>query len=239
MTALEDVRAYRRVNEKVSTGAVRQVRRLVAATASLALLDRRDTLLVNVPKIVDSAASTMGDFAASWASELFAAKGIKFTPAGTPLPNPNALEASIRWAVGPMFGDAPGTVAGNLSGMVERMIADAGRQAVADDWGGMRTDWHRRSGSRRAAYQRFPTPGCCDWCAMLASRGAVYWTEAAGEAGGHDRCYCVIAPVFTSDDWANDIASRYDARYRGEVSREDDAAIPEDAISQAVRDTRS
>jgi len=49
----------------------------------------------------------------------------------------------------------------------------------------------------------------------------------------------VIAPVFTSDDWANDIASRYDARYRGEVSREDDAAIPEDAISQAVRDTRS
>jgi len=97
--------------------------------------------------------------------------------------------------------------------MVERFVLDTGRQSVADERG-------------RAMFQRIPQPGCCDWCAMLASRGAVYHSEATGEAGSHDRDLCVIAPVFRSDRWAQDVAARFMDRYTGKVSRDEDAALP-------------
>lgn len=213
MTSLADVLAYRRVAQRVSEVSVRDLRRLVTDTEDLDPFDRRDILLAGVPRIVDAGATVMGDFAATWAEDLFAEAGLSFVAAGLALPNPAAVEGSIRWAVGPLFGEGTGTVADNLSGMVERFVLDAGRQGVADERG-------------RATYQRIPSPGCCDWCAMLASRGAVYHDEATGDAGSHDRDECVIVPVFRSDRWAGAIASRFEDRYAGKVSREDDAAIP-------------
>lgn len=213
MTALADVIAYRRVAQRVSTASVRNLQRLVAATEDMRPLQRRDVLLEAVPRVVDAGATVMGDFAATWAEDLFAAAGVRFVARGLTLPDPAAVEGSIRWAVGPMFGEGTGTVRDNLAGMVERFVLDAGREAVADERG-------------RVLYQRIPSPGCCDWCAMLASRGAVYHSEATGEAGSHDRDACVIAPVFQTDRWARSVADRFMDRYTGRVSREDDAALP-------------
>ena len=213
MTALADVLAYRRVAQRVTAASTRHLRRLVADTADLDPFDRRDILLASVPAIVDAGATVMGDFAATWAEDLFASAGRRFTPAGLVLPAPAAVEGSIRWAVGPMFGEGTGTVRDNLTGMLERFVLDAGRSAVAAEGG-------------RARYQRVPQPGCCDWCAMLASRGAVYHDEATGDAGSHDRDECVVVPVFPSDRWVGQVADRFMDRYTGRVSREDDAALP-------------
>lgn len=213
MTTLADVTAYRSVATKVTAASVRDLHRLVAETDDLDPFDRRDILLASVPRIVDAGATVIGDFAATWAADLFAEAGRRFVPAGLILPDPAAVEGSIRWAVGPAFGEGTGTVRDNLTGMLERFVLDAGRSAVADERG-------------RAAFQRFPSPGCCDYCAMLASRGAVYHDEATGDAGSHDRDQCVVAPVFTTDSWTQAIASRFEDRYTGKVSREEDAAIP-------------
>lgn len=45
------------------------------------------------------------------------------------------------------------------------------------------------------------SPGACSWCAMLASRGAVYSKATVG-FGGHGKaghCRCTAVPVFTTD----------------------------------------
>lgn len=54
------------------------------------------------------------------------------------------------------------------------------------------------------AYVRVPTSGCaCAFCMMMASRGAVYWSEE--RAGGtpsskyHDHCRCTVVRVSTSE----------------------------------------
>lgn len=50
---------------------------------------------------------------------------------------------------------------------------------------------------RKVRFARVPNgPDSCDWCNMLASRGAVYTSaEAAGELNHfHNNCHCVIVP---------------------------------------------
>lgn len=213
MTSLADVLAYRRVARRVTAASVRQVRDVLAVTNRLAPLEQRNALLVAVPRIVDGGASVMGDFAATWAEDLFSAAGQRFTPAGVALPAEAAVVASVKWAVAPMFGLGAGTVRDNLVGVVSRYVLDAGRAAVADSRG-------------RVRYQRIASPGCCDWCAMLASQGSVYYDEATGDAGSHDNDQCVVAPIFSGDRWAQSVADRFMDRYTGQVSREEDAALP-------------
>lgn len=44
-------------------------------------------------------------------------------------------------------------------------------------------------------YARIPTNDQpCDWCVMLASRGFVYHSADAAEAGGHVHCMCICVP---------------------------------------------
>lgn len=46
-------------------------------------------------------------------------------------------------------------------------------------------------------WQRIAHVGCCGWCAVLASRGAEYLSEASAEAANlHEHCKCTAVPVF-------------------------------------------
>ena len=65
---------------------------------------------------------------------------------------------------------------------------------------------------------RIARPGACWWCAMLASRGAVYRSAATagrrvnkrfvgdGMFKFHNHCQCVARPIFAADDPAVRIA---------------------------------
>lgn len=71
------------------------------------------------------------------------------------------------------------------SGAATRLVLDAGRDtiratAVADP--------------RTAGWQRV-TSGGCDFCTMLAGRGAVY-SEATADFASHDHCACSAEPVY-------------------------------------------
>lgn len=69
-----------------------------------------------------------------------------------------------------------------LMGIVQRLVVQPARQTVEQaiiDAG--------------TGYARIPEPGACDFCLMLASRGAVYSRETvtAGMDKWHDGCRCV------------------------------------------------
>lgn len=126
------------------------------------------------------------------------------------------ITGSANWAVQPLFPsieplfetDADGVdiVVGErevppdpvaaldrLNGATQRLVQDQGRQTMVEN---VERD------PARPRFARMPIGKTCQWCLMLASRGAVYATsESAGELNSwHDECDCQIIPSFTPDD---------------------------------------
>lgn len=95
--------------------------------------------------------------------------------------------ATVKRAVsnGASVTDASATAFSRSAGSASRLVLDAGRQtimgtAVADP---SCKGWQR------------VTSGGCEWCQMLAGRGAVYREETA-HFPSHDACKCGAEPVF-------------------------------------------
>jgi hypothetical protein len=71
------------------------------------------------------------------------------------------------------------------SGAATRLVLDAGRDTIRQT---------TVADPRTAGWQRV-TSGGCDFCAMLAGRGAVY-SEATADFASHDHCACSAEPVY-------------------------------------------
>lgn len=111
---------------------------------------------------------------------------VSLRPAGTP---PLAqVGSTVDWAVGPLWGAEPDVAAAEkqLDAAVQRLVLDVGRDTVT---GAVRQD--------RAAkgWARVPEPGACSFCALLATRGAVYKSDTV-TFRSHDHCRCHAEPVF-------------------------------------------
>jgi hypothetical protein len=52
-----------------------------------------------------------------------------------------------------------------------------------------------KADSRRAGWERLTSGNACDFCELLADRGAVY-SEDAADFEAHDHCSCSAVPVF-------------------------------------------
>lgn len=84
------------------------------------------------------------------------------------------VRSSFRWAVSRAIVRDPMTVARVLAGPLGRLVRQRGRETVWDNT--------VAAGTR---YARLPGPRACDFCLMLASRGAVYTRETALTVGRH------------------------------------------------------
>lgn len=84
-----------------------------------------------------------------------------------------------------------------------RHVADGGRETIKDI--------AKNQDKQALGYVRITRPGCCYFCAMLASRGPVYdegsfgesneWFDGDGPAKVHDSCNCSLALVYTDEAW--------------------------------------
>lgn len=74
-----------------------------------------------------------------------------------------------------------------ISGGMQRRIADAGRETIAnaafDD-------------PQALGWQRVARAGACPFCLMLAGRGSVYTSRDTADFGAHDSCSCMATPAF-------------------------------------------
>lgn len=122
-----------------------------------------------------------------------------FTPQPTQLPHAETVEAYVRKALESVQSDptALDVARKNATGMLEKLVADTGRQQTVDN---------ALADRQATGWAREAQPDACWFCAMLATRGAVYHSaEAAGlthDADGlpansyHAHCHCQVVPVF-------------------------------------------
>ena len=101
------------------------------------------------------------------------------------------IDAMIRWAVGPLWSSEPDPALAltNLDGGVTRLALAPGRDTIVES---------TKADPANPRYARTPDAGACEFCLMLAGRGAVYAEDTAG-FDAHDRCKCGAVPIFDGD----------------------------------------
>jgi hypothetical protein len=67
-------------------------------------------------------------------------------------------------------------------------VLDLGRDSIIDSV---------HKDTQAEAWARVTEPKPCAFCALLATRGAVYKSEKSAEFEAHDHCRCHAQPVFT------------------------------------------
>lgn len=223
MVALATIEAHGQILDGVLSMAVQDLAAVYGSLTDSSPTVVRDVLLEAVPDIVDPYAQATADLGATFYEQVREEAGVSrpFTAETVALPDRERYSSLVRWAVTPLFEQAAAVSALMLlSGGVQRALMDMSRDTVA---GNAALD------PVPVAYQRVPAPGCCAFCGMLASRGAVYSEASArgvvgrgmpvpkvrrsgGQARGirprgaqavgekyHDFCRCKGVPVFPGD----------------------------------------
>jgi hypothetical protein len=173
-----DVEAYQSVIDGLSSVAFSQVKSLLQSLDTPNPIVFRDSLLETYPELLRPFASSASEVAAEWYSTLRVNAGAEgvFTPDVAPDLPVEQLEAGVRHSLTPVF--RPQEFIGSdvltlLAGFTQKMIANQGRTTITNA---------ALADPVLVGYQRIPRAGCCAFCGLLASRGAVYRSEAS--AGG-------------------------------------------------------
>lgn len=164
-----------------------------------------DILTEYTPALIDR----YGDLAATFAADFYDSARLEARLGGTYRASPaapiaeEAVETLVRWSAVPIgVGDWDEALRRLLAGG-ERHVRNADRDTIHD---AVRND------PRPVGYARRPQADACAFCLMLASRGAVYSSEAAAtqasrtrgtRAAGesyHDNCKCEPVPIFAPAD---------------------------------------
>ncbi|GAA4923410.1 hypothetical protein [Nesterenkonia rhizosphaerae] len=131
----------------------------------------RDELLLAVPETVRAFGPQISDVAAIEYQDLRSAAGIRSRHRAllAPPPPPSRTESLVRWSVGALFTPTSDRqqMWTNLAGGLIRILLDQQRQTMIDNAVDDIIDGP-------IGTQRLPRPGCCAFCAMLASRSAAF-----------------------------------------------------------------
>ncbi|MFE2912827.1 VG15 protein [Kitasatospora indigofera] len=118
---------------------------------------------------------------------------------------PQALQSALDRTLRPKLASLadgqrlPAPVLGEAVAVIERHVAAAGRDAIADQ---------ARHDRQALGYARIATgESTCAFCLMLVSRGPVYKDASSAllrdgtSEPYHDRCDCLAVPVFREESW--------------------------------------
>lgn len=106
-------------------------------------------------------------------------------------PGPQQVSTVVRWAVSDLWADptAVEPAQTKIDGAVARLVQDIGRATITDT---VRTD------SKAKGWARITEPNPCAFCALLATRGAVYKSDESASFKSHDHCRCHAEPIFAA-----------------------------------------
>lgn len=224
MAPLAEVELHQAAVADLATLALRD---LLAIWATLDLADATatsDGLQAALPELTAAYASAAGALAADFYDDLRADAPVPSDYTAAPAEPPPAERSRVlaRWAVGPLFGAEPDpkTALVRVSGGLQKQVAGAARATVEAN---VDAD---PAGPR---YSRHASGNACAFCAMLASRGAVYRSEDSAGGRYHDHCHCVVAPLWPGQQLeAPSYVKGWDRAYRGAVSATTEPGKPID-----------
>lgn len=167
----------------------------------------REALQAEVPGIVDPYLAASGDITADWYEAQAPELEYVATPAA--LPDEGKLQTTARWAAGTVLTNSPVSPLDLLAGSMQRALFNESRETIIQN----------AESERGARWARHASANACEFCRMVATRGAVYASESAastvggrgstGSRGGgvrtrgsqeigskyHDHCHCIAVPV--------------------------------------------
>lgn len=173
MATETQISEFRRANDQIQALAFRDLKALLQALQSPNPVLYRERLVETVPELLQPYMTVSADLAATWYEDLRPETKKAFFAEPIVQYSAPKVEALVRYSVSPMFGQSNSTVLSLLAGGSQRMIEDSSRDTIS---GNAVRD------SIRVGYARVPRAGCCAFCGLLASRGAVY--RSASSAGG-------------------------------------------------------
>lgn len=193
MATLAEAEQHRAAVEDVVTVAVAE---LVAEWPSL---PTDDPLALGGP-LADLLAALVDDFGlmtaslgAEWYDELRArtnAPGVYQAVLPPALPE-GRITSSAEWASSASWIDTDKALRDSAA-ILDRLLAERDRDAIE-------INVERDPASPR--YARYASAGACAFCALNATRGPVYRTEAAAGSKYHDHCHCIAVPVWSASDY--------------------------------------
>lgn len=234
MPTLADATLHQRVLADLVTLAQAD---LVALWRSLDPSDATATtaaLKATLPDLVSSYGVVAASLAADFYEELRVEAEVRVPHATVlaDLPSSERVLALAGWATGPLFSATPDAdlALSRLAGGLQRQVAGVDRATIADN-----VDSDRAG----ATFARHASANACAWCAMLASRGPVYRSEAtATGARYHDSCHCVAVPSWSGEDYQPaPYVARWDRAYRDAVKATTSSGQPID-VTQVLAHMR-
>lgn len=146
----------------------------------------RNALLEYIPLLVARFGENAAAVAADWYDEARAAEAVpgRFRATMADSPYLDASEPLVRRAAGALFTDNPSEALAALSSKVPKYVLAASRATIT-------TSADRDP--RASGWQRVASGGACDFCRMLAGRGAVY-KESSVHFASHGDCNCAAVP---------------------------------------------
>lgn len=190
---------YKRANDDLAARIIRDLRRAWGAMEAVTPDDRRDVLLDITPGLARQYGAVAGTLAADYFEATTGARAFIAEP------DEAAMTGSVRALAGGLYDGRGAQVLQAVTAATVRHALQAGRSTIHDSAA-------RHRGIR---FARVPEPGACDWCRILASRGAVYASrETAGGEGNSYHDSCVVGSTFVSGPPARRGLRR---KYEGEI----------------------
>lgn len=207
MATAAEVQVLRSSIDDLSTLAISDLNALLRQLGDVDPQAVRDALLEAYPQLINRYASVAGEVTATWYEQVRPNSGYAVAQGAVDAQQTNQL---IRYGVRPLFGVGDATALSLLGGSLQRLIAGASRDTVTGN-----VDRERSEGKTDLGFARVPRSGCCAFCALLASRGAVYTSRrTAGEVDKyHDFCRCTVAPAERGEDLPYDLQKYRDLYY--------------------------
>lgn len=146
------------------------LRALVEALRQPNPIRMRNDLLGAVPELLQPYVTASGELSAVWYEDLRAASSVGGSYAALTDTDVTAdrYDALVRWSMTPLFGESSSTVQSLLVNGAQRIIASGSRRTI---------DANARADVASTAWARVAQPDACEFCRMLAGRGAVYRSE--------------------------------------------------------------
>lgn len=207
MATAAEVQVLRSSIDDLSTLAISDLSALLRQLGDVDPQAVRDALLEAYPQLVNRYASVAGEVTATWYEQVRPNSGYAVAQGSVDAEQTNQL---IRYGVRPLFGVGDATALSLLGGSLQRLIAGASRDTVTGN-----VDRERSEGKTELGFARVPRSGCCAFCALLASRGAVYTSRrTAGVVDKyHDFCRCTVAPAERGEELPYDLQKYRDLYY--------------------------
>lgn len=226
MVSRAEANRFMRANNEIARQIKSAISRTWIGLGAMTVEGKRDALLDILPGLVNR----YGQTAEAVAAEYFErTTGVPATMIDWDFTA--QVQGSLRYSIGSAFSGREAEAVAGIAASMTRHALQHGRSTI----------YQSSRSTPGVRFARAPDAKACDWCRIMASRGAVYLTEetAGGEGNSyHDDCGCVPVAIRDGDTLPYDADALY-AEYKDAWDVAGGTGVQAGAVARAMRAIRA